>query len=127
MKDSSRSNRLKKELTEKKRRMWNELRDEVFRKLGSEYNGQFDNPNDMEDLSVIDLIEDLGLAVSDIRKKELTGIEGALLRLDKGTYGLCESCGGQIDEQRLVAEAGATFCFDCQRELEKGEGKKPTL
>lgn len=122
-----RAERLKKELLDKKRAMWGELRDEVFRKLGAEYSGQFDIPNDIEDLSVIDLIEELGLSVADIRKKEITGIEEALARLEAGEYGLCTGCGGQIDEKRLAVEPGATLCVSCQGALEKEKGRKPTL
>lgn len=126
--DDKRRNRLKKVLVERKRKMWNELRDDVFRKLGTEYNSQFDAPNDLEDLSVIDVIEDLGLTVSDIRKEELLKIEASLRKLDQGTYGICERCAGEIDEERLKVETSAMHCLKCQSELESAEGKKkPTL
>lgn len=128
MKDDKRRDRLKKVLVERKRKMWNELRDDVFRKLGNEYNTQFDIPNDLEDLSVIDFIEDLGLSVSDIRKEELLRIDESLRKLDQGTYGICEKCGTQIDEERLRVEASAMHCLKCQSDLESVEGKKkPTL
>ncbi|CAG1065221.1 hypothetical protein BAC1_00799 [uncultured bacterium] len=119
---------LRKFLVERKRKMWNELRDEVFRKLGSEYNSQFDTPNDLEELSVIDLAEDLGLSLSDMRKDELSRIDESLRKLDQGTYGVCERCSSDIDVERLKIDASATHCLSCQSELEKGEGKKkPTL
>lgn len=128
MKDNARRDRLKKVLVDRKRKMWNELRDDVFRKLGSEYNSQFDTPNDLEDLSVIDAVEDLGLTISDIRKEELVRIDESLRKLDQGTYGLCDVCGNEIDEERLRIEASAMHCLKCQSELEKREGKKkPTL
>lgn len=128
MKDDKRRDRLKKVLVERKRKMWNELRDDVFRKLGNEYNTQFDIPNDLEDLSVIDFIEDLGLSVSDIRKEELLRIDESLRKLDQGTYGICEKCGTEIDEERLRVEASAMHCLKCQSDLESVEGKKkPTL
>lgn len=128
MKDDNRRDMLKKVLVERKRKMWNELRDDVFRKLGNEYNTQFDIPNDLEDLSVIDLIEDLGLSVSDIRKEELLRIDESLRKLDQGTYGICEKCGTEIDEERLRVEASAMHCLKCQSDLESVEGKKkPTL
>jgi len=128
VKDDKRRDRLKKVLVERKRKMWNELRDDVFRKLGNEYNTQFDIPNDLEDLSVIDFIEDLGLSVSDIRKEELLRIDESLRKLDQGTYGICEKCGTEIDEERLRVEASAMHCLKCQSDLESVEGKKkPTL
>jgi len=128
VKDNARRDRLKKVLVDRKRKMWNELRDDFFRKLGSEYNTQFEIPNDLEDLSVIDVVEDLGLTVSDIRKEELVRIDESLRKLDQGTYGLCEACGAEIDEERLKIEASNMHCLSCQSELEKMEGKKkPTL
>ena len=128
MKDNARRDRLKKVLVDRKRKMWNELRDDFFRKLGSEYNTQFEIPNDLEDLSVIDVVEDLGLTISDIRKEELVRIDESLRKLDQGTYGLCEVCGTEIDEERLKIEASTMHCLSCQSELEKMEGKKkPTL
>ncbi len=50
---AQRRNRLKRQLLDRKKKMWIELRDEFFRKLGREYNAQFDNPHDMEDLALI--------------------------------------------------------------------------
>lgn len=127
MKDTKRKDRLKEMLLEKKRKLWGDLRDDLFRKLGSDYNVQFDIPNDLEDLSVIDHIEDLGLKVSDIRKEELVRIDESLGKIDQGTYGVCERCGAEIDEERLKVEPYAINCVRCQREMEAGEGKKPTL
>ncbi|MFZ2500494.1 MAG: TraR/DksA C4-type zinc finger protein [Minisyncoccia bacterium] len=34
----------------------------------------------------------------------------ALLRIEKGTYGVCEVCGGTIEEARLSANSAATTC-----------------
>lgn len=124
--EEDRKARLKKSLLERKRRMWNELRDDVFRKLGREYNSQFDAPNDLEDLSVIDMAEDLGLTVSDIRKEELTRLDESLRKLDEGTYGICEMCSSEIDEDRLRADPSVTSCLKCQSGLEKGR-RKPSL
>jgi len=120
-------NSLKKELLDKKRRLWTELREEVYGRLGREHAARFDIPNDIEDLSVIDFMEDLGLAVSEIRKDELVAIEDALVRIESGEYGVCALCGGDIDEKRLTVEPGAVLCVRCQSTSEKGERKKPTL
>jgi DnaK suppressor protein len=72
----------------------------------------------MEDLSLIDLIEDTGLAVADIRRGELTQMDEALDRLEDGTYGLCADCGQEIDERRLKVKPFAVCCVSCQSEKE---------
>lgn len=36
----------------------------------------------------------------------------ALDRIEKGTYGVCEVCGGAIEEARLAADPTATTCVE---------------
>jgi DnaK suppressor protein len=48
----------------------------------------------------------------------LSEIEGALKRIEDGTYGQCTNCGRQIPEERLEARPYATLCIDCQRQRE---------
>ena len=47
-------------------------------------------------------------------ESELADVERALERLDDGTYGTCQACGGVIDDERLQAEPGAAFCSEHQ-------------
>lgn len=120
----TRQEELKKILIEKKRKMWNELRGEIFDKLGREYSKNFDNPQDLEDYSLLAVIEDTGLAIADMRLEELTRMDEATRRLEDGTYGICEDCDAEIDEARLKVVPLAPCCVTCQA---KKEGKKPTL
>ena len=120
----TRQEKLKKLLMDKKRKMWNELRNEIFNKLGREYNKQFDSPQDLEEQSLIDLIEDTGLAIADMRREELTKTDEAITKLEDGTYGICEDCSTEIDEARLKVVPLTPCCVTCQA---KKEGKKPTL
>ncbi|HEV2993570.1 MAG TPA: TraR/DksA C4-type zinc finger protein [Acidimicrobiia bacterium] len=43
----------------------------------------------------------------------LDDIEVALQKLDDGTYGRCEGCGGPIAEARLEAMPAARLCITC--------------
>lgn len=52
-------------------------------------------------------------------KEELSEIERALLKIKKGTYGVCEKCGKQIDLARLTAKPTAIYCLRDEREIEK--------
>ncbi|HHL39560.1 MAG TPA: TraR/DksA family transcriptional regulator [Deltaproteobacteria bacterium] len=112
--------RLRRMLMDRKRRMWNDLRDDVFRKLGKEYNAQFDNPHDFEELALMDLVEDTGLIIADARRRELEQLDAAITRLDEGAYGICEECGEEIPEERLKAVPYATLCVKCLDKREKG-------
>ncbi len=45
--------------------------------------------------------------------------EHALVRLDEGTYGICESCGTAIPAARLKAFPRATLCIPCKQSEER--------
>lgn len=40
-------------------------------------------------------------------------IDRAIVRAQRGTYGLCERCGKAIGEERLRAMPAATLCIEC--------------
>lgn len=48
----------------------------------------------------------------------LAKVDHALGRIDRGTYGLCEECGGDIPEARLEAKPSVSLCVDCQEAKE---------
>ncbi|MEM1390547.1 MAG: TraR/DksA C4-type zinc finger protein [Pseudomonadota bacterium] len=43
----------------------------------------------------------------------LAAIEKAIARLDNNTYGICETCGCDIDVKRLMANPLTTICDVC--------------
>jgi len=47
-------------------------------------------------------------------KHELDEIEAALARLETGSFGVCEDCGGSIPLARLRAVPSARYCLTCQ-------------
>jgi len=49
----------------------------------------------------------------------LDAIEAALRRIDEGTFGTCEVCGGPIGEERLAAVPYATLCIEDKRARER--------
>ena len=46
-------------------------------------------------------------------------LDGALVRIEKGTYGVCEDCGGKIPVKRLEAFLAARLCIECKSKQEK--------
>lgn len=44
--------------------------------------------------------------------EQLAAVERSLARLDAGTYGQCETCGGEISSARLEAIPTARFCIE---------------
>jgi DnaK suppressor protein len=43
----------------------------------------------------------------------LKDVDDAINKLDGGSYGQCESCGGQIGDARLEAMPAARLCMSC--------------
>jgi DnaK suppressor protein len=53
------------------------------------------------------------VGVSESLERELRRIERALTKLDEGTYGTCDTCGGPISPGRLKAMPEGVLCLDC--------------
>lgn len=47
-------------------------------------------------------------------ERTLRQVEHALRRFEKGTYGICEECGQEIDPERLAVLPYATLCLKCK-------------
>jgi DnaK suppressor protein len=62
--------------------------------------------------------------LSDSKRAEILEIDEALLRIDDGTYGICEKCGEEIDTKRLSVMPYARHCIACQEEIEEEASKK---
>jgi DnaK suppressor protein len=45
----------------------------------------------------------------------LINIKSSLSKMNKGTYGVCEKCGKQIETERLEAMPTATLCITCSK------------
>ena len=54
------------------------------------------------------------LAMRERASIHLQAVEGALARLDSGTYGTCLRCGKLIPVERLEALPWAAHCVECQ-------------
>lgn len=52
-------------------------------------------------------------------RHELDEIQAAQARLETGSFGVCQGCGGAIPLPRLRAVPWARFCLDCQAKEER--------
>ena len=59
------------------------------------------------------------LSIANNRRDLLVQMERAMERLDKGTYGRCESCQQPIPKARLQAFPSATLCVKCKQREER--------
>ena len=77
----------------------------------------------MADQGTDNFDRELALNLASSRQESLYDIEDAIRRVDEGTYGACESCGGAIELPRLKALPFAKKCMTCQNAAERGRTK----
>jgi DnaK suppressor protein len=80
---------------------------------------------DPTDRATLETDRNFTLRIRDRERKLILKIREALDRIDAGTYGICELCGGEISEKRLIARPVTTMCIDCksrQEALERARG-----
>lgn len=53
-----------------------------------------------------------------IIREQLRRVTNALHKLRHGSYSVCDRCGKPISKERLEAVPEATYCIECERELE---------
>jgi DnaK suppressor protein len=73
---------------------------------------------DAEEQSVDDFVQEVDLALMQMKSETLKKIDQAIFRLEAGTYGRCQECDLEIPPARLRALPFAALCRDCQAEAE---------
>jgi DnaK suppressor protein len=81
----------------------------------------FPDPNDRASLESDRNFE---LRIRDRERKLIRKMQEALDRIDKGTFGSCDRCGGPISEKRLMARPVTTLCIECKTKEEKIERQR---
>jgi RNA polymerase-binding protein DksA len=81
-------------------------------------------PVHMADLGTDSFEQEFTLELMDSERKLIVEINDALIRIENGTYGICEINGEPIPKQRLEAIPWARCCIACASLLEKGLIKK---
>lgn len=111
-------------LLKEKQRLWSEVRQEIFEQIGENLHEEYSLPQDIGDYALIDVLEDTGLALSDLNCQELIRIEDTIRRVKKGRYGFCEDCGQKIAPERLRVAPYAPCCIKCQKKREAPESER---
>jgi len=79
---------------------------------------------DPTDRAALETDRNFILRIRDRERKLILKIREAIERIDAGTYGTCEICGGDISEKRLLARPVTTMCIDCKSRMEELERAK---
>jgi DnaK suppressor protein len=54
-------------------------------------------------------------------RRELARIDAALQRIEQGSYGTCQACGGPMGLQRMRAIPEARYCVGCSGQVAEVE------
>jgi DnaK suppressor protein len=74
---------------------------------------------DVVDRAVSTYTKELNFSQSENETQLLQMVDGALQRMDDGTYGQCLNCGKEIGLKRLEAVPWTHLCIDCQSKAEE--------
>ncbi|MDP2605801.1 MAG: TraR/DksA C4-type zinc finger protein [Deltaproteobacteria bacterium] len=110
-------------LEETKKQLLKEIRGRVK----EETEGVKDEGRDTYDLASDERDREINFILNAREREKLLAIDEALLRIKDKTYGLCESCEGEIHLGRLKILPFSRLCVRCQEETEKENKRQKTL
>jgi RNA polymerase-binding protein DksA len=76
--------------------------------------------NHLGDIATATFDREMATTLEDNSTHLLAEIDGALARIENGSYGICERCGKPIGAERLEALPWATLCIEDKRKQERG-------
>lgn len=96
------------------------MADAALKKSRSEANGDLSSmPIHMADIGSDNFEQEFTISLMQSEEGTLDLIEGALERIEEGTYGQCEECGVKIPKMRLNAIPYASLCIKCASQEEQ--------
>jgi DnaK suppressor protein len=119
--------KIREELIKEKAKILEELlriRDESLKKSQKDSSGDLSGYTlHMADMATDLYDREFSLELAEGERERLYALDDAIKRIDEGTYGRCDMCGGYISRQRLKAMPQAQYCIECQEKEEKSAGK----
>jgi RNA polymerase-binding transcription factor DksA len=97
------------------------LEDQVRRPTGGQSDGGLSNtPLHIADVGTEVYTQELDATLLENESFIQGEVAAAIERIDRGVYGRCENCGGDIPEERLDALPYARHCTPCASKLQSG-------
>lgn len=96
----------------------NEINEGNLHMLQSDMSGETAHDEHLADSGTATFERERDLTLENNIKDLLTRVEAALAKMDKGTYGVCDRCTGEIDPARMKAVPYANLCITCKKEEE---------
>ncbi len=116
---------MNKKKAERFREILNQRLEELIQEAQKTVSGLTDDAKenfpDPTDRATVEWDRNFMLRIRDRERKLILKIRAALDRIEDGTFGVCESCGGEIGEARLEARPVTTLCIECKKKQEAKE------
>jgi DnaK suppressor protein len=100
---------------------------EMQGRVKEETEGVKDEGRDTYDLASDERDREINFILNDREREKLLAIDEALQRIKDKTYGICETCEGEIQLGRLKILPFTRLCVKCQEENEKESKRQKTL
>jgi DnaK suppressor protein len=108
-------------LSKKKKEHFKELLTRRLNELLSEANKTVSGMTDHTDRATMESDRNFTLRIRDRERKLIGKIMDALDKIEEGTFGICEECGGEISAKRLEARPVTSLCIECKKRQENEE------
>ena len=129
--DSDKEKKQRKDFLKQASEMLEEMKRQLMREMQSRVKGETegikDDGRDTYDLASDERDRDINVILNDREREKLVAIDDALQRIADKTYGICESCEGEIQLGRLKILPFTRLCVKCQEENEKEAKRQKTL
>lgn len=104
-----------------------QLLKEMQGRVKGETEGVKDEGRDTYDLASDERDREINFILNDREREKLHAIDEALERIKDKSYGICESCEGEIQLGRLKVLPFTRLCVKCQEENEKESKRQKTM
>ena len=81
-------------------------------------------PTEQLDQASQEIAERINIRIQEREFKLRSKIELALDKIENGTFGICEECGEEISQGRLMARPVTTLCIHCKQDQEDEENHR---
>lgn len=129
--DADKESKMRKDFLKEAAETLAETRKQLLREMQGRVKGESegvkDDGRDAYDLASDERDREISFILNDREREKLLAIDEALQRIKEKTYGICESCEGEIQLGRLKVLPFTRLCVRCQEENEKEAKRQKTL
>src|ERR1044071_64381 len=129
--DPEKETKQRKEFLRQASEMLEEMKRQLMREMQGRVKGETegvkDEGRDTYDLASDERDREINFILNDREREKLLAIDEALERIKDKSYGICESCEGEIQLGRLKVLPFTRLCVKCQEENEKESKRQKTL